>query len=1068
MRLCCWDAAPRNVTAMVTWSPDEHYKEKQACLSRGKAARSFSTMAIMMSGECLSRQACLTRRAFLFPLHSFPHMLKVVWSYLYREYRLSTEGEKDGRHVRVRSLRHLRPGRRPFLCPLVILKKSNPEMTPYARVPVVYREQGPAPCRTCSHRYRHRRLLPVLVIVMFLMLLLRPPSIGAAEDFTGLTVTSITLKDDRGNPWPRQWTLLPLLDVEPGDPFSYRTVRKGIEYLYFKGLFKDIRIEGFRDGDGMRLEYILVPIVVVREIVITGNKAIGTKRIRDITDRYEGKEAHDDNLFSLRLDITALYHGEGFFDERLKLLHEKTDDPYRVIVHVAIDESIPTIIEEIRFVGNTVFSDKEMLRMMGSKRGEPLRRDQLLDVDMKALAQAYTNAGYPSAKADIVGMRFRENKAYLTISGNEGPKVAVTFSGNRKISSGRLKRNLLIWSERDVSDSVIESSVEKTKNLYRENGYPDVTVDARKKEGPGRLDLAFLIEEGKRVAVDDIVITGNTVFSAKTIKKQMSLKESGWFSTNPFRSDLLERDRDNIIDYYRDAGYLDIRIDPTVTRNEKGDGATVTLRISEGTQTTVGIISIEGSTVFPFAELLERLRLRLGKPFSERLLREDRYALLAAYSGRGYLYADVRVETKPVEQSIDISYTITEDAPVRIGKVILRGNEQTREKVILRELLVEQGDPYDYGAVLKSQQRIYRFGYFGRVKFEPVRPGMKEYVKDMTLTVQERPAGTVQFGFGYGNLDRFRGFAQVGHRNLWGKARSARLRIEGSDIRERILFNFREPWFLGADLNSILTLSWSDETRLNSDTRQIYYQTRKKTASLAVDKVYDGLKSSLTYQYEDVDNYNIDPGAVVSKEDFIPVIISSLTPAFIYDLRDKPLNPLRGSIHGIAVKEATGLLGSEAEFTKPTLQSSWFFPVWRNVIALSGRAGWAWPHRDTEEVPINERFYLGGATTVRGYLEDSVGPTGSDGTPQGGQSMVVFNAEYRLNPGGGVGFVLFSDAGNVWEKQHILLNDLRASYGAGIRLNTPVGPFRLDYGQKINRQPGESSGKLHFRLGHAF
>ena len=102
MRLCCWDAAPRNVTAMVTWSPDEHYKEKQACLSRGKAARSFSTMAIMMSGECLSRQACLTRRAFLFPLHSFPHMLKVVWSYLYREYRLSTEGEK-GRKARARA-----------------------------------------------------------------------------------------------------------------------------------------------------------------------------------------------------------------------------------------------------------------------------------------------------------------------------------------------------------------------------------------------------------------------------------------------------------------------------------------------------------------------------------------------------------------------------------------------------------------------------------------------------------------------------------------------------------------------------------------------------------------------------------------------------------------------------------------------------------------------------------------------------------------------------------------------------------------------------------------------------
>ncbi|HAK59342.1 MAG TPA: outer membrane protein assembly factor BamA [Nitrospiraceae bacterium] len=947
-------------------------------------------------------------------------------------------------------------------------------MTPYARAPVVYREQGSAPCRTCSRRYRHRLLLPVLVVAMFLMLLLRPPSIRGSEDFTGLTVTSITLKDDRGNPWPRPWQLLPLLDVEPGDPFSYRTVRKGIEYLYFKGLFKDIRIEGFRAGDGVRLEYILVPIVVAREIVITGNKAIGTRQIRDITDRYEGKEAHDDNLFSLRLDITALYHGEGFFDARLKLLHEKTDDPYRVIVHAEIDESMPTIIQEIRFVGNTVFSGKEMLRMMGSKRGEPLRRDQLLDVDMKALARAYTNAGYPSAKADIVGMRFRENKAYLTISGNEGPKVAVTFSGNRKISSRRLKRNLLIWSERDVSDSVIESSVEKTKNLYRENGYPDVTVEARKQEGPGRLDLAFLIEEGKRVAVDDIVITGNTVFSAKAIKKQMSLKESGWFSTNPYRNDLLEKDRDNIIDYYRDAGYLDIRIESTVTRNEEGDGATVTLRISEGTQTTVGIISIEGNTVFTFAELLERLRLRLGKPFSERLLREDRYALLAAYSGRGYLYADVRVETKPVEQSVDILYKITEDAPVRIGKVILRGNEQTRDRAILRELLVEQGDPYDYGAVLKSQQRIYRFGYFGRVKFEPVRPGKKEYVKDMILTVQERPAGAVVFGFGYGNLDRFRGFFEVSHRNLRGRARSASLRFEGSDILERAIVNYRQPWFLNRRLESNASLSWSDEKELNIDTREIYYQTRKTAATFGVDKASDGFRTSLTYQYENVDNYNVDPAAILTPEDEGRVRVSSLTPGLTWDLRDNPLNPHRGSLHGVALKEALSVLGSEAAFNKLTVQTSWYFPAGEDlVIALSARAGMARPHGKTTDVPLHERFKLGGGSTVRGYKEDLVGPPGppsvDDLVPTGGSRMVLFNAEFRIHPGSGFGLVLFSDAGNVWDKtQKIDLDDLRASYGAGIRLNTPVGPFRLDYGQKINRQSGESPGELHFRLGHAF
>jgi outer membrane protein insertion porin family len=180
-------------------------------------------------------------------------------------------------------------------------------------------------------------------------------------------------------------------------------------------------------------------------------------------------------------------------------------------------------------------------------------------------------------------------------------------------------------------------------------------------------------------------------------------------------------------------------------------------------------------------------------------------------------------------------------------------------------------------------------------------------------------------------------------------------------------------------------------------------------------------------------------------------------------------NPTSGSLHGIAVKDAMPAIGSEANFTKLTLQTSWYVPLFSRVVAaLSGRAGISWPHGETTETPLHERFYLGGGTTIRGYTQDSVGPTGTDGTPQGGQSMLLGNAELRINPAGGFGVVLFTDAGNVWDEQTIHTGDLRASYGGGIRYNTPVGPLRVDYGQKINRQPGESPGEVHFSLGHVF
>jgi outer membrane protein assembly factor BamA len=190
------------------------------------------------------------------------------------------------------------------------------------------------------------------------------------------------------------------------------------------------------------------------------------------------------------------------------------------------------------------------------------------------------------------------------------------------------------------------------------------------------------------------------------------------------------------------------------------------------------------------------------------------------------------------------------------------------------------------------------------------------------------------------------------------------------------------------------------------------------------------------------------------------------------DLRDDIFNPRKGALYGVILKEALRILGSEANFSKLTVQGSWFMPISAEVLALSARAGMAWPFGDTTEVPIHERFYAGGSTTVRGFRQDQIGPSvpdvNGDLIPQGGQSMLVLNLELRLNPGEGFGGVIFCDAGNVWPGQEIGIENLRSSFGAGIRYGTPVGPLRIDYGQKIHRLPGESPGELHFNIGNTF
>lgn len=911
----------------------------------------------------------------------------------------------------------------------------------------------------------------------------------------GLTVTTITLKDDRGNLWPQPERLLPLIVQRSGTPFSRSDIRHGLEYLYLKGLFKDIRVEAFPDTGGVRLEYTLFPITIVAKVAIHGNHELSGSTIREALSELEGRELPQEKLFDISTNIQTLYQAEGFYDTRVRFRTEQTKDPHRVILHVDITESEPTLIEDIRFTDNRVFTDKQLLSFMKSRKGRPLRRDVLLDRDMETILEKYEHAGYLASKPGVVSMSFRDKKVYLTITGNEGPKVTITFSGNRVFISKELNKSLLIWSEHDISETVIDSSVDSIKKLYRERGYPDVRVDVKRTEAPGKVDLEFVVQEGPQVSVRTILIRGNTVFTAKYMKRRMALRESGWFSSRPFREDLLNKDGENIIDQYVDAGYLDASVEKKVTRSVDGKAADALITITEGRKTAVGSLSFEGNTVFTMQELLGMVSLKPGRPYSERAVEDDRYRILSSYSNKGYLYAGVEAvktvskagegpeikqpppdakEQTAAPKQVDVRYGIVEDRLVTVGRIILRGNERTKDGVIMREVLVKPGDPYNYEAILKSQQRIYRLGFFGQVRFEPVLPGEKEYVKDMILTVEERPAGAVEFGFGYGNLDRFRGFAELSYRNLWGSASSASLRIEGSDIIQRGIFNYQEPWFLGHKLESRFNVVWSDQTALNERTREIYYQTRKTTVGYGVEKVFNGLKASLTYQFENVDNYNVSPGVVPSPEDQGRVRLSSLTPAVIWDLRDNPFNPTKGSLHGVSVKEAMKALGSEADFTKATVQTSWYLPLGDRLLgALSARAGMAWPHWDTGEIPLNERFKLGGGNTVRGYLQDMVGPTSADPktgnlVPTGGDSMALFNGELRINPSGGLGLVLFTDAGNVWTGQNINLDDLRASYGAGIRYNTPVGPLRLDYGQKIHRRAGESPGQIHFSIGQAF
>ncbi|MFQ5781002.1 MAG: BamA/TamA family outer membrane protein, partial [Nitrospiria bacterium] len=235
----------------------------------------------------------------------------------------------------------------------------------------------------------------------------------------------------------------------------------------------------------------------------------------------------------------------------------------------------------------------------------------------------------------------------------------------------------------------------------------------------------------------------------------------------------------------------------------------------------------------------------------------------------------------------------------------------------------------------------------------------------------------------------------------------------------------------------------------------------------------DRVKGFLFYQYELKRTTNVAPTAELTPEDIGRFAIATVNPSLVRDSRDDPFNPRSGSVNGIALRSAATFLGSDVELIKATLQSRWFYQLApKLVFAFSARIGVAERFGGTTIVPLSERFFVGGRSTVRGYDEDKLGipqVTLKNGQPTGGNAMFVANEELRLFLPKSFGLVLFFDHGNVWKSyRDVSFSETKSTTGIGLRYNTPIGPLRLDWGYKLNREAGEDPSAFHFTLGHAF
>ncbi|MBI5142615.1 MAG: outer membrane protein assembly factor BamA [Nitrospirae bacterium] len=908
-----------------------------------------------------------------------------------------------------------------------------------------------------------RRMLALVAVVWLIVTFLPacPASAAEPQNYLGRPVSVVAVQGLTGMD---EDYFLELFGLHPGMKITMERVRRGISRVFRKGIFTDVRVEALDpDEGGVPILVVVTEKTRIAGVTVNGNFALPNKEIMKLSGYRRGAEFHADRRSDVERRIEKAYDEYGFPDARVAIKAEAAAGSGVVDVEILIAEGEPRLVQRIELEGN---GDRERVAMHIPFAAGDRFNSAALGAALDGLyADMKLDGHYAARKPD---WSFRDGT--LRVVFDDGPLFRVRFDGIEAVNEHELLSEYRMdEAVEPFSDETIEEAALRYVSLYHKRGYPFAQAAATVEEERDERVVVFFIYEGPRIILRRIEFTGATLPEEK-IREAFDYPEG-----DPYSEARLGAGIARIISLYNALGWLKAEA-MVSTRNLdfKPGEASVTVTIGEGPRTTIRSVALEGVTAFDESEIHDTLGLEIGRTYNETDVSDARMRLIEKFGSAGFVDASVNLQRNFSDdmRKVDIVFQVSEGRQFRFGKTIVAGNHRTLDGIIQREFGVSEGEYFDYRKVLEGKRALHKMRIFSSVDIETAREGASPNSQDMVVRVTEAPFGSVDFGVGYGDYDLARGFVEIGHRNLGGLNRRLSLRGEASAVERRWILRYEDPWLLTSyKLPFRAALIRENMRKLDADTREIRYESDRSAFIAGIDRDFsETVKGSLEYEYSFVDTFNVRPGEILSRDDVGTLGISSLSPSLARDTRSNPFNPRHGSLNAAVVKIASKALMSETEFIKLTGQSSWYFHLARPLVAaLSFKGGFAHGMGRDKELPIVERFFLGGGSSVRGYARDTLGPKADDGTPTGGNVYALGNAELRVDVWKGLGLVGFVDGGNVWQKtEDVNPVGFKYTYGGGIRYNTPVGPFRLDYGQKFAPEPGESRFEIHFSLGHAF
>lgn len=946
------------------------------------------------------------------------------------------------------------------------------------------------------------------------------------EKHDGLQISQVDITADGPITKVSLEDLSKLILLREGQAFTTSKARATISLLHQTGFFFDVQISTHAAGLGkVAVQIKLIRLHLVGKISFHGKLGLKQQVLRRELALREGEAfaAHTFDETTRRLN--QLYPRHGFYEAVVQASLQVDSERARVNVTFEITAGRRAQIRSLSIDVEGPISPGELLTRIRSRQGHYYSGIQFQE-DIGRLQTYLALKGFFRPEIEGAGETNydqKTNSVALELIVRPGDLTEVAFEGV-ELSPDELKE-LPIYRFRNTGEPILIKTANQLKLILQKQGYFLAQVQSETLQTPStKPRIVFTVSQGLQYKVGEILIEGNTSIDSKSLLARSATKKAGTFGRGVLTDETIELDTDSFLSTYARNGYLDATV--THEFREEGNQLTLVYRMTEGPRYIVRSLSFAGNQEVPTERLEQFLTMKEDQTFSPSGLAEDRSYLIALYQDRGFRNVAVATELSYDDRGlVDLIYSISEGSRFYVDDVVVVGTERTRRETVDEQILARKDEPLSLRRNLQSETNLYDLGVFKSVKVAEIPSPVDPTFRTVLFTVDEGSRYSITYGVGYNYSygpsasEGFRGTFGLTNSNFLGRAHTLSFGARASSLQQRANVALTMPRLFKIKLPTVISVTASNENRIQTEDGEITvkgrpYDSLRYSISSQSEKVLSR-RESLFYRYEFASVRNSLPADLDLPLEFFReeerLRLSSISASYVNESRVNPLNPTEGFFLSGDAKLTAKILGSERQFIRFLGQGRYYHPLRENLIfASSLRLGIIQPFGNTSEVeeipdprdegpdpgeeitpdpvPISERFFAGGSTTLRGLPLDLAGPllidpetgepvlvnTGGGNlapVPLGGNVLTILNLELRFPLFFIFGGNFFYDGGNVFAgPTKIPLSKMSHAVGFGLSIRTPVGPFRIDaaYNPDPPDVTGFSKWNFHINFGHPF